>query len=203
VTTAYAYSRIPAFNPNTSPVSVARSATGSVYDIGDTGFTTPLNLTLVATNTITTTLISDANAMFPDFTLTDRTVCVFKSGSQVFVLTTTTPIPGPTGAASTVPGPAGPATTDASLLAAGTVADARLPTRLSDAQLSATYDRAFEASTSIVYDGSGNVTSSTEGGVTTTFTYNLDGTVHTETRLGKVRTWAYDGSGNPTSSTVV
>ena len=141
MTTAYAYSRIPAFNPNTSPVSVARSATGSVYDIGDTGFTTPLNLTLVATNTVTTTLISDANAMFPDFTLIDRTQCVFKSGSgsQVFVLTTTTPIPGPTGAASTVPGPAGPATTDASLLAAGTVADARLPSRLSTGELSATY----------------------------------------------------------------
>jgi hypothetical protein len=137
--TNFAYSRIPAFNPNTSPVSVARSATGSVYDIGDTGFTTPLNLTLVATNTVTTTLISDANAMFPDFTLVDRTQCVFKSGTQVFVLTTTTPIPGPTGAASTVPGPAGPATTDASLLAAGTVADARLPARLQDTALNDTY----------------------------------------------------------------
>jgi hypothetical protein len=57
----------------------------------------------------------------------------------VFVLTTTTPIPGPTGPTSTVPGPAGPATTDASLLTAGTVADARLPGRLSDTTLSATY----------------------------------------------------------------
>lgn len=36
-------------------------------------------------------------------------------------------------------GPAGPATTDASLLATGTVPDARLPTRLADAQLGATY----------------------------------------------------------------
>ena len=137
--TVYAFSRLPAFNPNTNPASVAKSATGSVYDLGDTGFLTPLNLTLVATNTVTTTLISDANGMFPDFTLVDRTQCAFKSGTQVFVLTTTTPIPGPTGPTSTVPGPPGPATTDASLLAAGTVADARLPTRLQDTALNATY----------------------------------------------------------------
>jgi len=139
--TVYAFSRLPAFNPNTNPASVAKSATGSVYDLGDTGFLTPLNLTLVATNTVTTTLISDANGMFPDFTLVDRTQCAFKSGTQVFILTTTTPIPGPIGAASTVPGPPGPATTDASLLTAGTVADARLPTRLGDAALSSTYGR--------------------------------------------------------------
>jgi YD repeat-containing protein len=70
--------------------------------------------------------------------------------------------------------------------------------------LSTTYAREFEPSTSIVYDPStGAVTSSTEGGITTTYTYNADGTVDTETRLGKVRTWAYDASGNPTSSTVV
>jgi hypothetical protein len=136
--TVFTYSRVPAFNPNTSPVSLARSAAGSVYDIGDTGFTTPLNLTLVATNTVTTSLLSDANGMFPDFTLVDRTSVVFKSGANVFVLTTTTPVPGPEGppgADSTVPGPP---TTDASLLAAGTVADARLPARLQDAALSAT-----------------------------------------------------------------
>ena len=137
--TVYAFSRIPAFNPNTNPASVAKSATGSVYDLGDTGFLTPLNLTLVATNTVTTTLISDANGMFPDFTLVDRTQCAFKSGTQVFVLTTTTPIAGPTGPTSTVPGPPGPATTDASLLAAGTVADARLPTRLQDTALNSIY----------------------------------------------------------------
>lgn len=135
----FTYSRVPAFNPNTTPVSVARSATGNVYDLGDTGFTTPLNLTLVATNTVTTTLVSDANGMFPDFTLVDRTSVVFKSGTNKMVLTTTTPIPGPPGADSTVPGPPGPATTDASLLVAGTVSDARLPARLQDAALSATY----------------------------------------------------------------
>lgn len=145
--TVYAFSRIPAFNPNTNPASVAKSATGSVYDIGDTGFLTPLNLTLVATNTVTTTLISDANGMFPDFTLVDRTQCAFKSGTQVFVLTTSTPVPGPQGD----PGPAsivpGPPTTDASLLTAGTVADARLPVRLGDAALTATYIPKWKANT--------------------------------------------------------
>jgi hypothetical protein len=98
-----------------------------------------LNLTLVATNTVTTTLISDANAMFPDFTLIDRTQCVFKSGTQVFILTTTTPIPGPASTVAGPEGPAGPATTDASLMTAGTLADARLPTRLQDAALNTTY----------------------------------------------------------------
>lgn len=140
--TVYTYSRIPAFNPNTSPSSVAKSATGSVYDKGDTGFLTPLNVTLVVGGSVSTTLISDANGMFPDFTLLDRTSVVFKSGSISFVLTTSDPVPGPkgdTGAVSTVPGPAGPATTDASLLASGTVAEARLPSNLAAASLSATY----------------------------------------------------------------
>jgi YD repeat-containing protein len=83
------------------------------------------------------------------------------------------------------------------------VADTNLPARLQDTALNATYDRAFEASTSIVYNSAGQVTSTTEGGITTTYTYNANGTVNTETRLGKVRTWVYDASGNPTSSTVV
>jgi len=93
---------------------------------------------------------------------------------------------------------------DFTLPSAVKVPDASLPTRLGDTALGATYSRAFEASTAIVYDSAtGNVTSTTEGGITTTFTYNTDGTVNTETRLGKVRTWAYDANGNPTSSTVV
>jgi YD repeat-containing protein len=71
------------------------------------------------------------------------------------------------------------------------------------AALNATYVPGFAPSTSIVYNGSGQVTSATENGITTTYTYNNDGTVNTETRLGKVRTWAYDSNGNPTSSTVV
>jgi YD repeat-containing protein len=91
----------------------------------------------------------------------------------------------------------------ATLDATGKLPETHVPARLGTTALNATYVRAFEASSSIVYDGSGNVTSATEGGVTTTFTYNADGTVNTETRLGKVRTWAYDANGNPTSSTVV
>jgi len=81
------------------------------------------------------------------------------------------------------------------------ILDPKPPTR---AELTATYVPALAATSGIVYDATtGNVTSITEGGITTTFTYNADGTVNTETRLGKVRTWAYDGNGNPTSSTVV
>lgn len=75
---------------------------------------------------------------------------------------------------------------------------------VTEATGNAAYVRTMAATSGIVYDSTtGNVTSVTEGGITTTFTYNADGTVNTETRLGKVRTWAYDGSGNPTSSTVV
>lgn len=113
----FAYSRVPAFNPNTNPVSLAKSASGSLYDLGDTGFTTPLNLTLVSTNAVTTTLSADANGMFPDFTLVDRTQCVFKSGSLSFVLTTTTPIPGPAG----TPGTAGKSVTSAAASAGNLV----------------------------------------------------------------------------------
>jgi len=77
------------------------------------------------------------------------------------------------------------------------------PKPLTVAAGNATYVPALAATSGIVYDAStGNVTSITEGGITTTFTYNADGTVNTESRLGKVRTWAYDASGNPTSSTV-
>lgn len=78
--------------------------------------------------------------------------------------------------------------------------DFKLPTAVK----AGTTNLPFDATTSIVYDpATGSVTSSTEGGVTTAYTYNPDGTVNTETRLGKVRTWVYDANGNPTSSTVV
>jgi YD repeat-containing protein len=97
--------------------------------------------------------------------------------------------------------------TEASKIGDGVTAWADLPYSGANptfAALNATYVPALAPTSSIVYDGAtGNVTSTTEGGITTTFTYNADGTVNTETRLGKVRTWAYDGSGNPTSSTVV
>ncbi|MDX5962953.1 hypothetical protein SIM91_06455 [Rhodococcus opacus] len=38
----------------------------------------------------------------------------------------------------------------------------------------------------------------TDNGITTTYTYNADGTVHTDTRDGVTRTYTYDGSGNLT-----
>lgn len=85
----------------------------------------------------------------------------------------------------------------------GKIFDKHIPDRLQDAALNVAYSPGFAPSTSIAYNGSGQVTSATENGITTTYTYNADGTVSTETRLGKVRTWAYDASGNPTSSTVV
>ena len=138
---AYTFSKLPTANFNTTPPSIARSATGSVYDVGDTGFTTPINMTLVVGGAVVTTISSDALGFLPDFTLDGRVNCVWKQTGSTFatVLTTSDPIPGPAGADSTVPGPPGPATTDASLLTAGTVADARLPTRLQDTSLNATY----------------------------------------------------------------
>ncbi len=64
------------------------------------------------------------------------------------------------------------------------------------------YQQAFPATSNITYNGNGDVTSVTEGGITTTYTYNANGTVSTETRNGKVRTWSYDANGNPTGSVV-
>jgi len=68
---------------------------------------------------------------------------------------------------------------------------------LTEANANATYAPAFASATTITYSG-GNLASVTENGVTTTFTYNSDGTVHTDTRLGVTRTYTYDGSGNLT-----
>lgn len=65
--------------------------------------------------------------------------------------------------------------------------------RLSDADLNATYAPAF-ADTAIAYTGD-NVTSVTENGITTTYTYNGDGTVATDTRDGVTRQYTYtDGN---------
>lgn len=53
-------------------------------------------------------------------------------------------------------------------------------------------------------DANGNPTSVTEGGVTTIYTWNADGTVHTEARSGQTKTYVYANSGSaiPTSWTV-
>jgi YD repeat-containing protein len=48
------------------------------------------------------------------------------------------------------------------------------------------------AATLIAYTESGDVDSVTVDGITTTYTYNLDGTVATDTRLGKTRQYTYD-----------
>lgn len=101
---AYTYSKLPTANFNTTPPSIARSATGSVYDKGDTGFTTPLNMTMVIGGAVVTTISSDALGFLPDFTLLDRVNCVWKQTGSTFatVLTTSDPIPGPPGP-NTVP----------------------------------------------------------------------------------------------------
>lgn len=96
---AYTYSRVSALNFNTTPASVAKSATGQVYAIADTTFTTPLTVTMVVGGTAATSLSSDANGFFPDFTVADRTSVVWKQNSSSFttVLTTTDPVPGAQG----------------------------------------------------------------------------------------------------------
>ncbi|WP_426940259.1 hypothetical protein [Pseudarthrobacter sp. S6] len=96
----YTYSKLPTINFNTTPASIARSATGSVYAIGDTTYTTPLNMTLVVGGSVVTSISSDANGLLPDFTLLDRTSCVWKQAGVSFatVLTTSDPVPGPAGA---------------------------------------------------------------------------------------------------------
>ena len=106
--TDYTYSRVAALNFTTTPVTVGRSATGSVYAIGDTTFTTPLNVTTVVGGVTGTSISSDANGFFPDFTVANRTSVVFKQAGTSFtsVLTTTDPVPGPQGTPGT-PGATG------------------------------------------------------------------------------------------------
>lgn len=45
-------------------------------------------------------------------------------------------------------------------------------------------------------DANGNITSITEGGVTTTYTYDIEDRVVTETRFGVTRTFSYDTAGD-------
>lgn len=99
MTTNFTYSKLPTANFNTTPASIARSATGSVYAVGDTTFTTPLNMTLVVGGAVVTAISSDALGILPDFTLLDRVSCVWKQSGTSFAtaLTTSDPISGPTG----------------------------------------------------------------------------------------------------------
>ena len=100
-------------------------------------------------------------------------------------------------AAATVYGVTLDAVTDAAI--ASNVSSGDSDTR---AALDATYGRLELLADGITYNSDGTVATSTEGGITTTYTWNADGTCATETRLGLVKTWTYDASGNPISSTV-
>jgi len=96
---AYTYSRVAALNFNTTPPTVAKSATGQVFAVADTTFTTPLNVTMVVGGVVTTSLSSDSNGFFPDFTVDNRLSVVWKQNSSAFttVLTTTDPSRGEKG----------------------------------------------------------------------------------------------------------
>lgn len=59
----------------------------------------------------------------------------------------------------------------------------------------AVYVQVNPAVSSYTYNDDDSVATETVAGVTTTFAYNIDGTVHTSTRAGITRTYAYDGSG--------
>lgn len=69
-------------------------------------------------------------------------------------------------------------------------------------ELEATYAPLGLVPDTIHYDGSGQVDYAIAGGIRTDYTWNADGSCHTETSQGLVKTWTYDGSGNPISSTV-
>ncbi|QTF81732.1 hypothetical protein SEA_BEEGEE_29 [Gordonia phage BeeGee] len=84
-------------------------------------------------------------------------------------------------------------------LIAGAVAT---PGSEAKAALDAAYAPLGLVADTIHYDGSGQVDYSIAGGVRTDYTWNADGTCHTETSQGLVKTWTYDGAGNPISSTV-
>lgn len=186
--TNYTFSKTPTINFNTVPPSIARSATGSVYAVGDTGYTTPLNMTMVIGGAVVTTISSDALGLLPDFTLLDRTTCVWKQTGSSFatVLTTSDPIPGPPGP-NTVP-------TDAAIAAA-----LNDPTSQARAAGNATYVPG-NPTLVVTYNPDGSVASTTENGVLTTFTYNTNGTVNTQTRAGVTKTFTYDANGNVTGA---
>ncbi|UKA69596.1 hypothetical protein [Arthrobacter sp. FW306-06-A] len=70
--------------------------------------------------------------------------------------------------------------------------------------LNATYAQAFSNTQTIAYNADGSVQSVTENGITTTYTYNTDGTVATDTRtingVTTTRNYGYT-NGNLTSIT--
>lgn len=99
-----------AINP-VAPITIARSASFSVYDLNDTTFTTPLNVTRLSDGVTTTTLLSDSNGYLPDFTVIDRNSVVLRTADGTFkkTIVTSSPVQGPPGSKGDKgdPGPAG------------------------------------------------------------------------------------------------
>lgn len=99
-----------AINP-VAPITIARSASFSVYDLNDTTFTTPLNVTRLSDGVTTTTLLSDSNGYLPDFTVIDRNSVVLRTADGQFkkTIVTSSPVQGPAGATGKdgAPGPQG------------------------------------------------------------------------------------------------
>lgn len=102
--------------------------------------------------------------------------------------------------------PEGAALTAVSLSGAGqvtttTVAGKPLPnpsdpsTLATDPAFTGAYAGLNPAVSSYTYNTDGTVATETVAGVTTTYTYNTDGTVATSARAGVTRTYAYNGDG--------
>lgn len=87
-----------AINP-VAPITIARSASFSVYDLNDTTFTTPLNVTRLSDGVTTTTLLSDSNGYLPDFTVIDRNSVVLRTADGQFkkTIVTSSPVQGQKG----------------------------------------------------------------------------------------------------------
>lgn len=67
------------------------------------------------------------------------------------------------------------------------------------AALNAVYASLNPAASSYTYNSDGTVATETVAGVTTTYTYNADGTVHTMVRSGVTRTLTYNADGTVAS----
>jgi YD repeat-containing protein len=65
----------------------------------------------------------------------------------------------------------------------------------SDALLKNTYGQLLPAASSYTYNADGTVATETVAGITTTYTYNTDGSVNTMTRSGVTRTFTYNTDG--------
>jgi YD repeat-containing protein len=70
-----------------------------------------------------------------------------------------------------------------------------IPVNTDPAGLASTYAGVVPAASSYTYNGDGTVATETVAGVTTTYTYNADGTVATAVRAGVTRTFTWNGDG--------